>query len=319
MKQFLSSLLVCSLLMMGGCGQKASLNTEQNEEPNIASEEQTENLVILDDLNREVTFEKQPENVAILTPTLLNLFYDVGGKATARMSESLTEIREETKELEDVGHLANINIEKLVSLKPDLVIGQTALHERFVNILEENDIPVVILEVRTYEQVIEKTRILSQIAGKEENGEKLITDLEHRVSKITENLPKRAKKIAILFANQAEVTLETEKTTAGDVAKQLGIENIVAGEELSQDTIRIPFSMEELIERDPDALLIVSWEQQVEQTLSTDPAWESIRAVKEKNVHILPPDLFTSNPGLKIDEALEYMLDIVYPELKNIN
>ncbi|HHY20765.1 MAG TPA: ABC transporter substrate-binding protein [Bacilli bacterium] len=322
MKQFLSSLLVCSLLMMGGCGQKASLNTEQNEEPNIASEEQTEKLVILDDLNREVTFEKQPERVAVLSHALVNLYYDVGGEAVARMNESTNHIpiREKAKDLEEVGPVYNINVEKLVSVKPDLVIGEIKTHERFINILEENNIPVILFNMDTYDDVIKTTKILSQITEEEDIGAKSTEELQQKIDAIISKMPNETKKVAILYVTAKDVTLETEKTIAGDVVKRLGLKNIIEDVNLPETMNRAPFSMEEIVERDPDFLFIVTMGQkdkndaQIEKTLNSNPAWQSLRAVKENKVVELPQHLFLTNPGLNLDEAYQYIVDNVYPE-----
>lgn len=44
-----------------------------------------------------------------------------------------------------------------------------------------------------------------------------------------------------------------------------------------------------------------------EEEMSENAAWKNLDAVKNGNVVVLPSDLFGTNPGTKVTEALEVM------------
>ena len=48
--------------------------------------------------------------------------------------------------------------------------------------------------------------------------------------------------------------------------------------------------------------------------IMSNPAWNSIDAVKNKQVFFLPDDLFLLNPGLEYPKAVRYMAAKMYPD-----
>ena len=52
----------------------------------------------------------------------------------------------------------------------------------------------------------------------------------------------------------------------------------------------------------------------MEQTMTENPAWQTVDAVKNGRVYYLPQDLFLLSPGIHYPEAVETMAKCVYPE-----
>ncbi len=318
------SVSACGPKEVSNAGTTAGVSTDaastSEASSNAASNAETSAIQIQDDLKRTVNLRKPPEKIVPLTPTLLNLLYDVGGKASARMGDSGVAINKEAEDLEQVGHLANINIEKLISLKPDLVIGQIGLHERFVTILEQNKIPVVIFKIDTYEECIARIQTMSQIVGKEDTGRQIIKDLDQRIKAITDKLPNEKKRIAIVYVTPQDVAVELEESIAGGAANILKFEN-VAVSNTTKDMKKAPFSMEELVAQNPDIIFLTSYamtpeiKQKMNTVLIENPAWKSIKAVQAGKVFTLPPSLFAVNPVTHYDQSVEYLARLTYPEI----
>ena len=78
-----------------------------------------------------------------------------------------------------------------------------------------------------------------------------------------------------------------------------------------------PFSLEALAAADPDVILLRSMARRGEsdgifdKALLDQPAWATLRAVRNGRVYRLPQELFTSNPGIEYPQAVRYMADIV--------
>lgn len=279
-------------------------------------------LTIKDDAGRTVVLAKKPERIVVLSPSYLELLYAVDGQAVGRPNSRTGDMPDKAKSLPEVGFVYNINTEKLLSLQPDLVIAFQGMHEKLLPLLESSQIPVIVLKMKTYDDVAAKVKLFSQIAGTTETGDKLLKEMDSRVKNITDKLPPTPKKVAILHATAKSVTLEMETSVAGDIAKRLKLINVAAGSRpLDTDADATPYSLEKLAEQDPELILVVKMGQsaEIESRLRADvennPAWSSLRAVKQNKVLFLPSDLFLLNPGLKMPEAFETMAKTVYPEV----
>jgi len=59
-------------------------------------------------------------------------------------------------------------------------------------------------------------------------------------------------------------------------------------------------------------------EKRLKLEVESNPAWNGLRAVQNKQVFYLSMELFLLNPGIRYDEAVAYMAKIVYPETYGI-
>ena len=81
------------------------------------------------------------------------------------------------------------------------------------------------------------------------------------------------------------------------------------------------YTFEELVKNDPEIIFITSMgnDEAIENRLRSDvqsnPAWNSLKAVRENRIIFLPEQLFLINPGLQYPKAVEYMAKTVYPEV----
>lgn len=110
-------------------------------------------IKITDDNQRIVTLKKVPERIVVLSPSFLELVEAVDGKVVGRAKTQVGKVPAFAKDAAEVGFIFNINVEKIVELKPDLVIAYKGMHERYLHTLESNNIPVVVLNLKSYEDV----------------------------------------------------------------------------------------------------------------------------------------------------------------------
>lgn len=314
--KMISTLMIVTLLA-AGCGG-------QSNQAAPGKDSQVAYLTIKDDLGRSVSLMHKPEKVVVLSPSFLELLYAVDGKAVGRPSSTakLGIEAEQLQSVPEVGFVYNVNVEKVVSLQPDLVIAMQGLHEKLIPILESSKIPVIILKYKTYEDVFEKIALMGEIAGTKEKAQNLTQSMRSKLQVVSDKLPNKTTKIAILHATAKSVTLELENSIAGNTAKFLRLQNIAAGSRPIDDGAdTAPYSLEKLVENDPDIIFVVTMGDaaKIEKTMRDDvennPAWSTLRAVRDKKLVFLPSELFLLNPGLKTPEAAAYMAKIVYPEI----
>lgn len=309
---------VCSLLLltlMAGCGKQ-----EKTEAP--GKTKAGSYLTLKDDAGRTVVLPKKPERIVVLSTSFLELLYAVDGQAVGRPGSRTADIPERAKTVPEIGFVYNVNTEKVLSLQPDLVIAFQGLNDKLIPLLESSNIPVLLLKMKSFEDVTAKIKLFSDITGTQEKGNALVQSMNDRLAATISKLPATPKKVAILHATAKSVTLELETSIAGDIAKRLKLNNVAAGNKpLDADMDSTPYSLEKLVEQDPDLILVVTMgqvadiEKRMKADVESNPAWATLRAVKAGQILFLPQELFQLQPGTRMPEAVEYMAKLVYPEV----
>ena len=311
-KLFAIALLVlfCTAIL-AGCG-----DTKEGS----SSESSSGYLTITDDNQRQVTLDKKPERIVPLSASFLEPLHAVDGKVVARVSAK-TGISEEDKALPEVGNVYNINIEKVIEQKPDLVIAYKGMNDKFVASFEDNNIPVIVLEMRTYDQVKHTVDVLGKIAENSDKAKALNDEMDKKIADIKAKLPQEQKRIAILHSTAQNVTVQLEGSIAGSVSDILGFINVAAGTTpLEDNPTAAPYSLEVLVQENPDIIFVTSMgkmetiKKSMTDNVESNPAWQSLPAVKEHKVHFLPQELFLLSPGIHYPEAVETMAKLVYPD-----
>lgn len=311
----LITLLLCCSIIFAGCG---------NEQKEVASLEHSgDYLTITDDMGRQVILTNKPERIVPLSASFLEPLHAVDGKVVARVSAK-TGIPEEDKALPQVGNVYNINIEKVIEAQPDLVIAYKGMNDKFVSSFEDNGIPVIVLEMRTYDQVKHTVDVLGQITGNKDKSAELIQNMDKKIADIKAKLPQETKNIAILHSTAQNVTVQLEGSIAGSVADILGFNNIAEGTTpLENNPTSAPYSLETLVTANPDVIFITSMgkmetiKKSMMENVESNPAWQTLPAVKAQKVYFLPQELFLLSPGIHYPEAVETMAKLVYPEKFN--
>lgn len=273
-----------------------------------------------DAAGRQVVLQKKPERVVSLSPSYLGLIEAVDGKIIGRATSKTGTIPESMKSVAEVGFVYNVNTESVVGLKPDLVLASKSQHEKLIPLLESNKINVVEFDAKTYDEVKKTITMLGDIYGTADKAKAENATLDNQINEIIKKLPKDKKKIVIMHATASSVTVEGSRSIAGCVSDILGFDNVAAAS-LKGKSDKTPYSMESLVGQDPEIIFITSMGKadEIENRLRADfknnPAWNSLKAVREGHVYVLPENLFLINPGLQYPEAVKFMAQQVYPEV----
>lgn len=311
-------ILLCFVGMVGLAGCGASGPDKQSGKEYF--------YAFTDDSDRAIQLNRKPERIIVLSPSFLDILEAVGGNVVGKAKSNIAKTPKFAENAADVGFIFNINTEKVVGLKPDLVIAYKGMHEKFIPLLTANGIPVAVLNLKTFEDVKRSARILGAISGSAAKGEQVAADLDAQIARTVAKLPKVEKRIAILHSNAQSVTVELDNSIAGCVAKLLHLKNVIQGEATMQAPTgevmpdKAPYSLEALLEKDPEVIFITSMgtkeeiNARLENEVKSNPAWNSIAAVKNDRVIFLPDELFLLNPGMAYPKAVEYMAEKLYPD-----
>lgn len=305
------AVFVTIILALSGCGPKA----EQNVKNDTHSY-----LIVTDDEGRKVVLSKKPERIVALAGSDLNLLAAVDVTLVGRVSTKVGSIPAKYENLPEVGATTGLNIEKVVSLKPDCVLAVAGQHDKYIKLLESNNIPVLMLRIKSFEDVKDTLHLMSQLAGTENKGDAVIAKLDEEIQAVLKKMPKEKQTVVILHATAKNVTVELDTSIAGGVAKMLGFENVAKIGTADFKGDKLPYSLEELVKSNPGVIFLTSMgnspdiEKRMKEDITGNPAWSSLDAVKNDRFYVLPEKYFLLNPGLSYPLAVKYMAEKVYPE-----
>ena len=276
--------------------------------------------IIDDDIGRKIYLEKQPERIAVTSASFLEPLHEVGGNIVGR-PDSKNNMPDWAKNIASVGHVYQIDVEKLLACTPDLVIVNKGMNEKILNVLDENQIPAIVLDMKTYDDVKREVKIFSQLTGNIERGEEIINGMDTEIKNILDSTPKKNLRVAILHSTAQGLTVQLDGSIAGNIVKMFGWENVAANmTPLENNPDAAPYSMETLAAQNPDVIFVTSMgnvdeiKSNMEKSFVENSAWQVIDAVKNNRVYYLPQDLFLLSPGLRYPEAVRFIGNLIDTE-----
>lgn len=283
-------------------------------------------VTIVDDADRSVEIPLSPVRIIALNASNMELLYAVGGEAVARpdsrgMPPSLYK---QVNHLPSIGQTPNPNVEKIVSLSPDLVIGiNMAFHHAVIPAIERAGIPFILLSINSYADILEKLQFYGKLTGNQAAASEIIAGIEQRVAELrAATISAEPVRTAIVWGSPESFNMALPASFAGNLVDLLGGINIAAGvKPLLGRSQFAPLSMEYLLMKDPDVILMITHgdhskvANKMVRDLEKHPAWKRLRAVEEKRLHILPYQLFGINPATRVGKAVEHIAHLMYPQI----
>lgn len=227
------------------------------------------------------------------------------------------EISDKIKDLQEIGLPMSPDLEKIKTLTPDVYITSGALQEMIGDKLKESGMETIYANLDSYDSVKDTIKELSKKFGKEENGIKLVKEIEESERQILKEVDTNKKvKVMILFGAPGHFMLASENSFVGSLITKLGAENIAS--KIKFKGQYVPFSLETALKEDPDVILrmyhgyIDEAKKQVDDEFKNNPQWKNFKAIRENKVYDLDPKYFGVTGDIKQVESLKMMKDYLY-------
>jgi iron complex transport system substrate-binding protein len=326
MKQYVLTFLLALLTVvtLSACGgaeeAKEPTNTEtatENvEENNEEVSEASFPVTITDALDNEVTIEKQPEAIVSLIPSNTEIVYALGlGDAVVGVSD-YDNYPEDVNTKEKIGGM-EFNVEKIISLKPDLVLahGSSAHNsESGLDQLRSAGITVVVIPNATsFESVYESIKLVGTITGTTDEAEEIVANMQTKLEEIKEKASAINEKATVWVEVSPAPELYT--TGQGTFMHEM-IEAINATNAAGEQEGWIMFTEEDAVTLNPDVIITTYGyyvENPKDQVLARE-AWSEVPAIQNDRVYDIHSDLVTRS-GPRLIEGVEELAEVVYPEI----
>ncbi|MCS4540872.1 MAG: cobalamin-binding protein [Euryarchaeota archaeon] len=272
-------------------------------------------LLVKDDLGRSVKISKQPERVISLAPSNTEILFalELGDKIIA-VTKFCDYPLNATKK-EKIGGFSDINMEKVVALKPDLVLATGGVQEQIVKELERLNITVIALDAKNITEILANIELVGKVTGQEKSAQELTTNMKQRIKKITgktKDLTK-AQKLKIYYEVWHDPLMTAgPETFIHNIIELAGGVNIFADAKIKYPRI----DPETILARNPEIIItsLGAMGGATAEQIKTRPGWNKIDAVKNNRVYEIDENILR-RPGPRIIDGLEAMAKIIHPEL----
>jgi iron complex transport system substrate-binding protein len=207
---------------------------------------------------------------------------------------------------EKVGDTLRPSIEKIVALKPDVVVASTASQlEQFVQKLESIGIPVYVSNPRNVDEVLVSVQKLADLMNVKERGDDVVRQMRSRIDSLEARLAGASRPRVLLVLGSSPLITAGGGTFLDDLVTRAGGRSVSA-----QVTGDYPqFSLETAAASDPEVILMQSGESQPPSRLS------QTSAVRNGRVCHIDDDVLL-RPGPRVVLAIEQLFSCIHPELK---
>jgi iron complex transport system substrate-binding protein len=213
-----------------------------------------------------------------------------------------------------VGAYTDINVEKVITLNPDLVIATADGNKRGdVEMLEEAGIPVYVVNPRRIDQVLDTIERLGELCGVTGRAKGLVSYLRERVVRVTKAVRNRGRPLVLLVINMKPLMSVNRNTIHHDIIQLAGGRNMTGDQPFTYPKL----NLEEVIRKGPDVIIISSMERggEFEKARKEWFRWPTLPAVRKGNVYLIHSDLI-DRPASRIVNGLEEMARLIHPEVE---
>lgn len=264
-------------------------------------------LKVTDSFGNTAEISSEPERVVSCAPNITELLFELGAGEKIVGRTDYCNYPGEAAGIPSVGSIDVPSIEAIVALKPDLVIASSIFTESTYDALTELGITVVVFhEEYDIDGVQEMIRSIGEIVNRKESAEELTEDMNERIDIIAESVKGKERPTVYYAVSFGEYG---DYTAGGDTFVHRLIEK-AGGDNIAADVAGWSFSVEKLIEADPDVILVNQY--MIEAFLTTEP-YSGLSAVKAGRVYGVDPDLL-ERQGYRNAEGIELLVSLFYPE-----
>jgi iron complex transport system substrate-binding protein len=269
--------------------------------------------IITDDFGSGVTMAKQPERIVSMAPSNTEILFALGlGGKIVGVTEYCN-YPAQAKGKEKIGGPATVSIERVVALRPDLVLADNLNGKETVERLESLNLTVIVLNSKNMDETLKNIRFVGEITGEEENASALVANMEMRIEAI------KNKTMTVEKTRVTHIVWHEPLWVAGNGTFEHEIIEKAGGGNIFSDTEGWKaVSLETLIERDPEVITVTTGHgaarNETYAYIISDERLKDVDAVKNGRVYLIDADIIC-RAGPRIVDALEIMAKDIHPEL----
>ncbi|MDT8324341.1 MAG: helical backbone metal receptor [Bacteroidota bacterium] len=287
-------------------GAAAGCSRPSHEEP-AGDPARTDSRTVTDDLGRDVSFDHPPRRIVSLAPSLTESLFVLGADSLVTGVTSVCNYPPETAALPVVGDLLAPDVERILALRPDLVLmsveGNT--HATFEK-LDRVGLRIFVSNPRSIDGVCRTLRDLGAITGREAAATQFIDSVRRIERRLRAERPPYAPSLLLLIGTQP-IMAAGDGSFLNELIDLAGARNAAAAVPGNYPTL----NREAVLRMNPAMLLFPDdMHFDAGDLRARFPEWKGIDAVRRGRLHAVDADIFL-RPGPRVFLAAQRLHALV--------
>lgn len=263
-------------------------------------------LPVTDDMGYTTTIDSPPQRIVSLAPSNTEILFALGlGDRVVGVTEYCN-YPSEALEKPKVGGYSTVSIEKVIALKPDLIVAAYGNGEALIGNLRSLGYPVIVLHPGTIEDVLSNIELVGKATGAQENADSLVSGLRARIRAVEREAQQsgfRPRTAHVIWSDPIYVS--GNGTFQDELIRLAGGTNAFAHLD-GWKTVGI----EDFISASPEILIVNrgsgmgGGEDAIARNLREEQRFAGIPAIRENRVFLIDSDM-ADRAGPRIVDALE--------------
>ncbi|MBZ4394327.1 ABC transporter substrate-binding protein [Myxococcus faecalis] len=252
-----------------------------------------------------------PRRVVCMTEETTEVLYRIGAGELVVGVSGFTVRPPEARKKPRVSSFLDANFERILELKPDLVLGFSDLQADLGRELCKRGVPVYLFNQRSVAEILQSVRLTGALVGRAEAAEKLAEELTANLTRhadAAEALPRRPR----IFFEEWHEPLISGIRWCSELVELVGGEDVCRESRASQGAKGRIFEPEEVARRNPDGV-IASWcgRKAKRDKIAARPGWEKVTAVVEDQLYEVKSSLILQPGPAALSDGVEKLARIV--------
>lgn len=269
--------------------------------------------VVVDMLERNVVIPTEPKRIIAMAPSITEMVFALNQSNRLVGVTQFSDFPEAATSLPKVGSYINLDLERIVSLQPDLCIAikdgnPKDVVERLMNL----KIPVFVVNPRDIGSVIKTITTVGNLLNAGDTAKSIVTDMFARVKRIEDVVSKIGNRPRVFFQiGIAPIVSVGSPTFIHELIVKAGGVNVAAG------PFPYPrYSREQVLGLAPEVIIITSMARAAifEKVAREWAQWSELPAARKKQIYVIESDLL-HRPSPRLVDGLEQLAGLLHPQL----
>ena len=244
---------------------------------------------------------KKYNRIVVLDPATVEMIYMLGAEdkivGVANLERSKVWPEEKVAKLESVGTFIKPSLERIITLKPDLVIMSALTDDNLNNGLKSNNIESKRIQANSIEEIFTNFLEVAKMLGKENEANKIIAEKRAKLEEIKKMAAINKKGLFVMSASPLMVF--GSDNLPNDIMKLLNIKNIAENQKGRNPIVTPEFIMKE----NPD--IIITLLPNPSQIVATNPQLKNVNAIKNSKFIVVNSSQILRGSPRTIDQIEE--------------
>ena len=254
-----------------------------------------------------------PKRVISLSPVITETIYLLNAQDLLIGNTSYCNVPEAAQFKEKIGSVTQMNVEKILSLRPELVIASSLSRDKQITILRNQKIKVIkVQNPKTFVQMCDITMQIGKILGHTKEAEEIIQKAVKDVKTIENKTAILPKKKVFIQIGMKPLYSANKDSFINEYIKYGGGINIVENEKSGI------YSREKVITQNPDIILIATMGTSKKAGIIEKQRWMNFKflnAVIKKQIYVLDPEFICSPTPVAFAKGLQDVAILIHPDL----